>query len=428
MAEHTRTSARLWHRPDFVKLWTGQSVSILGSQITLLALPLTAVLILRTNALQMGLLAAAGSAPWLLIGLVAGVWVDRLPRRRILLFCDLGRAVMLGSVPVAAWLHLLSLTHLYVVAFLSGTLTVFFDVAYQSFVPALVEREDLVAGNSTLEVSASTARIIGPGAAGGLVQALSAPSAILVDAISFLVSVLFLALIHTPGVPSKRQDQRHSMWREMRDGVRLVWSHPLLRSLTLGATIFNLFDHMLLAVYVLYMVHTIGLTPALVGAVFTLGSVGNLMAAVLVGPLGQRVGLGHVLVGGLVLGSIAELTIALAGGPPLTATLIVAAGEAAVQCGTFIYAITAMSVRQALVADRVVGRVNGTVRVLTWGMGPIGAIVGGILAQGYGLRVAVAAAAIGTFLAFPAVLFSPAWSLKDMSGLAVTARAPQAPA
>lgn len=401
---------------DFGRLWSGQTVSVLGSQVTLLALPLTAVLVLKAHPSQMGLLAAAGSAPYLLVGLFAGVWVDRVRRRPILMAADLGRALLLASIPLAAWLHVLGMAQLYVVAFLAGILRVFFDVASQSFLPVLVGHEALVAANSKLETSNSVAGIVGPGLAGALVQLVTAPVAILVDALSFLVSALFLRLIRTREPLPARHDERQGLLTAIREGLRLVWTDPLLRPLVISGASFSLFDSLLMAVYVLYMVRTLALTPALVGVVFALGSVGGLAGALLAGPLTRRIGLGRALVGGILAAGVAELGIALAGGPPLVALLIVIVAEAGVQCGDLVYDINAVSLRQSRVADRVQGRVNATVRVCTWGMAPLGALAGGVLAERYGLRPAVVVAGAGTLCAFLWVLCSPVRSLREAPG------------
>src|SRR5262249_52924633 len=192
----TTTNPRsLWHHGDFLKLWTADSISQLGTQVTVLALPLTAILVLKANAFQVGILTAVEFLPFILVGLPAGVWVDRLPRRPILIVGDLGRAVVLGSIPIAYRLQVLHIAQLYVVAFLSGIFTVFFDVAYQSYLPSLVDRDQLVDGNAKLEISRSGAQLAGPGLGGALVQLLKAPVAILADSLSYLWSAAWVFTI-----------------------------------------------------------------------------------------------------------------------------------------------------------------------------------------------------------------------------------------
>ena len=232
----------LWRHPDFVKLWTGQTISLIGSQVTFLALPLTAVLVLNATPAQMGFLTAAGAIPSLLVGLFAGVWVDRHRRRPILIAADLGRAALLLLIPVAALLGVLRIEYLYIVAFLVGTLGLFFEVAHHSFLPSLVGREQLVEGNSKLEISDSVAEIVGPGLAGGLVQLVTAPIAIAVDAISFLISALFLGLIRTPEPAPKPPDEQQNIFGEVVEGLALVSGNALLRAIAGGMSTVHLFN------------------------------------------------------------------------------------------------------------------------------------------------------------------------------------------
>src|SRR6266581_5807108 len=222
----------LWRQPDFVRLWTGHTISRFGSEISQLAIPLTAALVLNASAFQMGLLGTFEFAPFLLLSLFAGVWVDRLRRQPILIVADIGRAVLLGSIPLAAVLGVLRIEQLYVVGVCTGVLTVFFDVADQSYLPALVSREHLVEGNSKLEVSRSVAQIAGPGVAGALVQLITAPMAVLVDALSFVASVISLLFIRVrEPAPVRNDGPTGSIWSELREGLAVVLENPLLRSI-----------------------------------------------------------------------------------------------------------------------------------------------------------------------------------------------------
>src|SRR5437867_8121574 len=221
----------LWQHPDFLKLWAGQTVSLLGSSVTGLALPLAAVLVLNATPAQMGIMRAAQYLPFLLLGLFAGVWVDRLRRRPVLILADAGRALLVGSIPVAALLGVLRIDVLYVVALLVGVLTVFFDVAYLAYVPSLVPRDSLTEGNSKLEVSRSFAGMAGPALAGALVQLVTAPVALVVDAASFLVSAASLSLIRTPEPKPAALAHGRSIWRDAGEGLRIVGGHPVLRTL-----------------------------------------------------------------------------------------------------------------------------------------------------------------------------------------------------
>lgn len=400
------TSPKVWRHPDFIKLWAGQAVSLLGSQVTLLALPLTAVLALHASPAQMGLLLAVGSAPALL-GLFAGVLVDRTRRRPLLIGANIGRAALLALIPLAALLHALRLEYLYLVAFLVGGLTVVFDLAYTSYLPTLVEETQLVEGNSALESTSSLAGLAGPGLAGLLVQALSAPLAIGVDTLSFLLSALSLGLIGRLERALPPPKNRASIWGDIGEGLRVVIETPTLRVLVGASAIFNLFDSALMGVYVLFITRGLGLPPAVVGVVFTVGGVGGLCGALGAGWLATHLGLGRTLVGGVLLAGVAELCIALAHGP-----IVVAAAEAAVECGALVYGVNNVSLRQALVPYCLQGRVSGTVRFVSKGVIPIGAIAGGAVGDRYGLRAAVLIAGLGTLLAFVWIALSPVRALR----------------
>lgn len=404
--------AGLWRHPGFLKLWVGQTISIFGSAITGLALPLAAVLLLDAGPAQMGLLGAADFAPFLLVGLFAGVWVDRLSRRRVLIAGDVGRALLLLTIPLAALLGALRMEQLYVVGFLTGVLTVFFDVAYQSFLPSLVQREQLVEGNSKLEVSRSVGNIAGPGLAGALVQLVTAPLAILLDALSFLVSACFLAWIRAPEVV-RQAEQRRSMWNEIGEGLRIVLGNPLLRSIAGCTGTSNLFSSTLYSLYVLYVTRELGVTPALLGLVFSVGSAGGLLGALLAGRAARTFRLGPTIVVSGGMTGVATLLILLARGPLFAVVPLLAAAQFLVGLGVPIYNINQVSLRQAICPHRLQGRMNATMRFIVWGTLPIGALIGGALGERIGLWPTMAVGAIGMLLAPLWVYFSPVRSLRE---------------
>jgi MFS family permease len=390
----------LWRHPDFLKLWAGQTVSVFGDQIAFLALPLVAVLTLEANAVEMGILGAAERAPFLLVGLFAGVWADRVRRRPILIGADIGRVFLLGSIPAAALFGWLTLPYLYVVAFLVGILTVFFDVAYQSYLPVLVSRERLVEGNTKLEVSNSVATIAGPGLAGALVQLVTAPMALLVDACSFVISVVSLLAIgaHEPAPrPAGTTDGgRAGVWQEIGEGLRVVLGSRILRAIAGCTGTSNLFSSMTFAVFLLYVTRDLGISPALLGVVLAAFGPGGLIGALLAGPLARRLGVGRVIVGSIGLGGVMNLVVwGFIGG---------VAGP--------IYNITQVSLRQQITPDRVQGRMNATMRFIVWGTMPIGALLGGFLGQFIGLRPTLLVGAIGSLLAVLWVYFSPVRTLQ----------------
>src|SRR6266516_1496145 len=279
----------LWRHPNFIKLWAGQTVSLFGSQISLLAIPLTAVLILNDTPLQMGILTAAEAVPYLLFGLVDGVWVDRLRRRAILIVADVGRFIVLSLIPLNYLLGILRIELLYLLAFLVGTLSIFFDVAYRSYLPSLIEREQLIEGNSKLELSRSVGEIVGPGLAGVLVQFLSAPITILVDALSFLLSALSLVWIRTPEPIARSEKPSKGMGHAIVEGLHFVFGEPLLRTLTSSFATLTLFNSVLEAVFILYLTRDVGITPLLLGIIFAVSSVGFVLGAVLAGWLTRRI-------------------------------------------------------------------------------------------------------------------------------------------
>jgi MFS family permease len=262
----------LWRHPDFSKLWVGQTISPFGSEVTSLALPLTAVLVLHATPAQMGFLAAAVYAPGLLVSLFAGVWVDRVRRRPLLIGADVSRALLLALIPVAALLHLMRIEQLYVVSFAVGVLTTLFTVAYQSFLPAVVSTDRLADANSKLTASASLAQIAGPALAGALVQLVTAPLAILVDALSFLASALFLARMRITDEGPGRHGPRKDIWREMGDGLCLTFGQPLLRTFAVSAGTNNLFGTLFSAVLVLYVTRRLGIGPAVLGVISRRGA------------------------------------------------------------------------------------------------------------------------------------------------------------
>jgi MFS family permease len=402
----------LWRHREFVKLWTGQTISQFGTQVSALAIPLTAALALNASPAQMGLLAAFEFAPFLLLSLFAGVWVDRTRRRPILIVSDIGRAVFLGSIPLAALLGVLGIEQLYVVALVTGIFTVFFDVAYQSYLPALVTREHLVEGNSKLEVSRSVAQIAGPGIAGGLVQLITAPMAVLVDALSYVASVVSLLLIHVPE-PAPYRAKHETMWPQLREGLAVVVGNPLLRSIAGCTATSNLFGNAMQAVYILYITRELGLQPALIGLIFAASGPGALLGALLAGKLADTFGLGRTIVGSIFVGGLSGLLVPLAGGPPLVTTgiLMVAAFFGGV--ANPVYNINQVSLRQAITPDHLQGRMNASMRFIVWGTIPIGALLGGALGQAIGLRPTIVAMVLAELLAPAWVLFSPVRQLRS---------------
>jgi MFS family permease len=396
-----------------VRLWASHAVSRLGSQITLLAVPLTAV-VLGAGAREMGWLAAAQSLPVLLLGLVAGTWVDRLPRRPLLIAADIARAALLSSIPAAALFGQLRLELLYAVAFLAGALAVVSEVAHAAYLPALVGREHLVEGNSKLAVAGQAASVAGPSLGGVLVGLVTAPMAVFADVASFVASALLLGAIRRPEPAPAGSARRQALWREIGEGLRFLAAHPVLRTLTGAFGFYFLFDALFWGLYPLYVTQELGVSAPMLGLIFAVGSVGGVLGALFVEPVTRRFGLGPTLAGALLVGALGELCIPLAGGPVLVATAVLALGEVLVRSSDWVFEVNFASLRQGLTPDRLRGRVHATVRVFTAGLVPVGAFAGGLLGEAIGLRPTVLIGAAGVLLAFLWVVLSPVRSLRSL--------------
>lgn len=405
----------LWHYPEFVKLWTGETISQFGTQVSLIAIPIIGASVLKVPPDQFALLGFFGSLPFILISLPAGVWVDRLRRRPILIGGDLIRVASLLSIPIAYELGSLTIWQLYVVGFVNGMATVFFDVAYQSYLPSLVERDQIVEGNSKLEISRSAAQMVGPGFGGILVAAVSAPLAVVADAISFVasaVAVLFIRRTEPPIEPHP-EGQHPSMVGEAREGLGYVLGSRYLRMIAGSTATSNLFSNILFSIIVLYMVRVLLMSPEQIGIVFGIGSIGPLVGALVANRIAGIVGVGPTIVASIFLSGPAMLLVAIA--PPSQAAIpfLIASGMV-VGFGGMVYNINQVSFRQAITPPRMQGRMNATMRFIVWGTIPIGQILGGQIAARTTLSTAIWVGALGSCLAFLFVLFSPVRSLRVM--------------
>jgi len=380
---------KLWRDGEFLKLWWGQFISETGSQVSVLALPTVAILVLAATPFEVGLLEAFGFLAFPVLGLVAGVWVDRLRRRPVLIVCDILRLIALGSVPVAFLLHVLTIGQLYAVALLVGVGTVFFDVAYQSYLPALISRSDLLEGNSKLQVTGSVAQMAGPALAGLLIQFVGAARAVTADAASFLVSVLSLWWIRRPE-PDPRPasaEGRAGFFSEMWEGIRFVLGNQTISRIAGCTSTSNLGGNIFFAVFLIYAYRVLHISPGVIGVIFGAGAVGGLLGALIASWVPSRIGLGPTLFVSIVLGSLSMILVPFAqlgfAIPLLFASMFI---------GSFtnpVYNINQVSLRQAITPDRVQGRMNATVRTIIWGTIPIGAFIGGIIGTAYGLLTAL---------------------------------------
>jgi predicted MFS family arabinose efflux permease len=405
----------LWRHPDFLKLWTGQTVSIFGTLVTRFAVPLIAALLLGAGPVQMALLTAAEVAPGLALGMLAGVFVDRLRRRPILIAADLARAVVLASIPLAALLGALTLAQLYVVALVVSVLGVFFDVAYPAYLPTLIRREQLVEGNSKLEASGAVAEVAGWSIAGLLVQALSAPLAIVVDAASFLFSAASVLAIRRPEPPpaSPARAKRGAALREALDGLRFVALDPVRRALVGVDGVSTLFGNTLGTVIILFLARELRLSPAVMGASFAVGGISAFCGATLAQPITRRLGLGRTMLLMTAANIALSFTMPLAAGPALVVVLMITLPQ--LSDGTYtIRRINQLSLLQAVTPDRLQGRVHAAVRVVEAGATLGGLALGGYLGATIGLRATLFVACAGRVLGLIWLARSPVRSLRDL--------------
>ena len=396
----------LWHHPNFRKLWAGSTISLFGSQVTFLAVPFTAALTLHATAVQMGLLTMTETLPTLLGGFFIGVWVDRLRHRPLLIGADIGRALLLISIPIAALAGSLRIAYLIFVAFLVGTLTLVFNVAYTAFLPSLVESEQLVEANSKLEISNTLSQIAGPGIAGGLIQALTAPTSIIIDALSFLFSAGCLSALQVQEVQHSPEEQR-SFWQDLVEGWRVVINNPSLLTIAVCCATLNGFGGINQALLVLYFTHVLGWGAAFYGALFAIGSVGGLFGALLNTRILRHLGTGSTLLLSALGIGVGWLLIPVAGSHSMLTVPLIVLGALLFGISNTIFNVTSGSLVQQITPQRLLGRVNACMNVIGTGTLPPGALLGGLLGTLLGLHTALLIAGCGLSLGFVWILLSP---------------------
>jgi MFS family permease len=394
----------LWSHRDFRLLWAGDTISQFGSTIGRTVLPLLAVGALAATPFEMGVLSAAASAAFLLIGLPAGVWVDRLSRRRVMLVADFVRAALLLSIPTAWWAGVLTLAQLVVVALLVGGATVMFDIAYQSYLPALVGRDQLVEGNSKLEASRAVAEVSGPAAAGGIAQVVGAAVGVLATGVGYLASALFLLRIRTEEAPPQ-SSERPGLVHEIAEGLRFVFGHRSLRAIVGCTGTSNFFSGISAAVLVLFLVRELDLSEGVVGLLFSAAGVGAVLGALTANRWNARFGQTKVIW----LSALVTMPFGLL--IPLGAAdwriVFVVVGEVVVGYGVIVYNIAQVSYRQSICPDHLLGRMNASVRFVVWGALPLGGLLGGVLGEGIGITPTLWVAMAGQSLASLWVVLSP---------------------
>jgi MFS family permease len=408
----------LWRHTDYVKIWTAAIVSQMGSQVSMIAIPFIAAVVLRAPAFEVALLGTFQMLPFILFALPAGAWLDRVRRRPVLIAGDLGRALALLTIPIAYALGVLTIWQLYAVGFAAGLLTVFFDVADQSYLPVLLDPEDLVEGNAKLQISASASQIFGPGMGGGLIALVAAPFAILIDAASFVASGGLISLVrkHEPK-PDRKQaadGSYTSLRQEIADGLRYVLGNRYLRMVAGSTGTCNLGTSVAFSIFPIFVYVELGLSPGLVGAAFSLGGLGVLVGAFVAAPLARRLGVGPVIVGSMLLTAPAALILALLPSDAAVAGVMLVFSQFLMGFTAVVYNVNQVSFRQAITPLEMQGRMNATMRFIVWGTLPLGSILGGALASFLPLRTTVLIGAVIASTAFIWLLLSPVRSLREI--------------
>jgi MFS family permease len=403
----------LWHNSDFLKFWVGETISLFGSQVTLLALPLTAVLTLKATAGQLGLLRFLETLPYLLFPLLFGAWVDRRRRRPIMILANAIRAILIGVIPVLALLRLLGLMPLYAIAFCVGVFTILFEVCWLSFVPTLVSKNHLIEANTRVTTSSAAAEVGGPGLAGVLIQLLTAPLALLVDSLSYVVSVISLVLIRHQEPAPKRESQPRLL-HDIAEGVRFAFGNIYLRVLAMEAAAWNFCFALLEPLFLLYTIRKLDFSPGLLGLVYAVGAVGGLLGSALAGTLAKHFRLGLVLCGTFTLGTVPLLLIPAASGPQVVIAGIFIAAFFLVRAALGIWQVLTTSLRQAITPNEMMGRTAASLRMLAYGGGTLGALAAGGLGAAVGLHWGLWLAGFGFLLALLPIFFSPLPRLRAM--------------
>lgn len=405
----------LWSNSAFVRVWTAASISIFGSLITRIALPLVAILTLNAGPIEVAVLRSMDLAAALIVGLVAGAWVDRLRRRPVLIWADLGRAALLSAIPISFVLGTLALWQLLAVAGLAAVLTTFFDAADNAYLPTIVERERLLEANSALAASGSVAEFAGFGISGILVQLLTGPITIVINAVTYLVSaVLLLTVRHTEAPPPPRED-REPVLDEIRHGIRLVRHDPVLRAFAGAQMLMSMLWGIFGATWFLFALDELDVSPALVGVVAGVGGASSFIGAIVATRSTRRWGVGPVAIAAMLLAALGNLFIPLApAGLPLIAVACLVTQQLIADSAVTVYDVTEVSVRQALVADRELGRVASTFQVLSAGAQLAATVGAGLLAEVIGLRATSLLAPLGGLLAAAILYWSPVRTLREL--------------
>lgn len=405
----------LLQNKDFMKLWMGQSISNFGSQFTFIALPLLATIILEASPFQMGLITSLGFLPNLLFGLFAGAWVDRLKRKPILITANLVSAGLLLAIPILYFGELLNINILYVIQFMLGIGSLFSSISSSTYMPTLIKKEELLEGNSKFQFSNSVARITGSGLGGGLVQLLSAPIVILIDAITFIVSALFLSRIKSEEIVKESKKEERNMVREIREGIQIVFSSKIIRSILYSSTCYNFFYSMFLPLFILFVSKDLELNSTIIGLIFSVGGLGALIGSTVAKKAGTKLGIGRLLSLVNILTGISIIVMAISTifTPMMTVSLLLVAQVILSACAT-IYSINAVSLRTAITPNHLLGRTNASMHTIGFGVLAIGPLLGGAIAELLGNGVMIFICGVGIALSTLFIQLSPIRSITEI--------------
>ncbi len=403
----------LLRQGPFRNFWLGQTISVFGDQITLLAVPIVAVLVLHAEPGQMGLLTAVGLLPHLLFSLPAGVWLDRVHnRRRLMIVADFCRAAVIVTIPVAFFLGRLGLEQLFVVTFLAGTIAVVFDIAWSTIFVAVAKRDEYVQANSLLNGSRSLAYVGGPSVGGALIQVFGAAYAMLADALSFLASAFFLARVKAIEPPV--EPQTDSLRRQLASGLSFIFRDPIMRPTLMSAATLNFFNFGFQALFILYVTTYLGVEPGLLGLALGAGALGGVSGALVAGRIGRRIGLGRAFALGLVVFPAALILVPIVTGPLPVVLVMLFVMEFFGGLGVMILDINVGAFMQARTPDKIRGRASGAFRFINMGIRPIGALMGGYLGEAIGVRETLFVVTIASLAGVLWVVFSPILAMREM--------------
>lgn len=422
MSARVQTWAKWWsfaaERPNFRNLWSAQSISVLGSQVSLIAFPLTALSVLHASASEVGILSALERVPFLLFGVFAGVLIDRWRSRRVLVVTDWIRAVALGLIPILMFADALTIEWLFVVAFVAGACTVFFDIAYQSALTALVPPSGLLTANRWLETSRSVANMSGPGFAAVLLKIMSAPIAIAVDALSFALSALFVHAIRAPEPkPSRSSDA--SIWKDFKTGLRFIFETSFLRWNAIIAASWNLLHNGLLTIFFVYLARDLKLSNTTIAVLVFVGSMGSFLGVLVVSRINRWFGLGGCIVFSMCTGGAGGLLLAVSGGSSLLAIVVIAIGFTLVNAAEPLFNINAISIRQIITPASLMARTTGSIRFVVWGTLPIGALIAGFMGDAFGGRTTMVIIGLGFLIPVVLTLLSPFRLIRTLADVGV---------